>query len=63
MTTEDGALASRETASPARAGWAEAARFAESGDDEPVMGEFGNPEDAELEWRGPSGAPESRGLQ
>jgi len=36
---------------PTRAGWAEAARsIAEAGDDELVMGEFGNAEDSELVW-------------
>ena len=35
----------------AREGWAEAARsIAEAGDDELVMGEFGNAEDSELVW-------------
>src|SRR5512140_928000 len=43
MTIEDGALVLRRPASPARTGWAEAARsIAEAGDDELVMGEFGN---------------------
>jgi antitoxin MazE len=51
MTIEDGALVLRRPASPARAGWAEAARnIAKAGDDELVMGEFGNAEDAELIW-------------
>src|ERR1039457_5116701 len=51
MTIEDGALVLRRPASPARAGWAEAARrIAEAGDDELVMGEFGNAEDSELVW-------------
>ena len=51
MTIEDGALVLRRPASPARAGWAEAARrLAETGDDELVMGEFGNAEDSELVW-------------
>ncbi len=51
MTIEDGALVLRRPASPARAGWAEAARrIAEVGDDALVMGEFGNAEDAELAW-------------
>jgi antitoxin MazE len=41
MTIEDGALVLRRPASPARTGWAEAARsIAESGDGELVMGEF-----------------------
>jgi antitoxin MazE len=51
MTIEDGALVLRRPARPARAGWAEAARsVAEAGDDELVMGEFGNAEDSELAW-------------
>ena len=51
MTIEDGALVLRRPANPARAGWAEAARsIAEAGDDELVMGEFGNAEDSELVW-------------
>lgn len=51
MTIEDGALVLRRPASPARTGWAEAARsIAEAGDDELVMGEFGNAGDSELIW-------------
>ena len=51
MTIEDGALVLRRPAGPARKGWAEAARsVAELGDDELVMGEFGNAEDSELAW-------------
>jgi antitoxin MazE len=51
MTIEDGALVLRSPASPARAGWADAARrIAAAGDDELVMGEFGNEEDSELVW-------------
>jgi antitoxin MazE len=51
MTIEDGALVLRKAARPARTGWAEAARrIAEVGDDELVMGEFGNTEDSELAW-------------
>jgi antitoxin MazE len=51
MTIEDGALVLRRPANPARKGWAEAAcRIAEAGDDELVMGEFGNAEDSELVW-------------
>ena len=51
MTIEDGALVLRRPASPARTGWAEAARsVAEVGDDELVMGEFGNAGDSELVW-------------
>ena len=51
MTIEDDALVLRRPGSPARTGWAEAARrIAEAGDDELVMGEFGNAEDSELVW-------------
>src|SRR6266567_3232839 len=51
MTIEDGALVLRRPASPARTGWAQAAmRISEAGDDELVMGEFGNAEDSELVW-------------
>jgi antitoxin MazE len=51
MTIEDGALVLRSPASPARTGWAEAARrIAKAGGDELVMGEFGNAEDSELVW-------------
>jgi antitoxin MazE len=51
MTIEDGALVLRKPASQARQGWAEAARsIAEAGDDELVMGDFGNAGDSELVW-------------
>jgi len=51
MTIEDSALVLRRPASPPRAGWAEAATsIAGAGDDELVMGEFGNAEDSELVW-------------
>jgi antitoxin MazE len=51
MTIEGSALVLRRPASPARAGWAEAARkIAEAGDDALVMGEFGNAADSELAW-------------
>lgn len=51
MTIEGGALVLRAPASPARKGWAEAARkIAEAGDDALVMGEFGNAADTELIW-------------
>jgi antitoxin MazE len=51
MTVEGDALVLRKPASPARAGWAEAARkIAEAGDDRLVMGEFGNAADKELDW-------------
>jgi antitoxin MazE len=51
MTIEDGALVLRRPSSPARTGWAEAARkIAQAGDDGLIMGEFGNAEDSELVW-------------
>jgi antitoxin MazE len=51
MTIEDGALVLWRPASPARTGWAEAARIiAEAGEDEFVLGEFRNAEDSELVW-------------
>lgn len=51
ITVEGDALVLRRPASRGRAGWAEAARkIAESGDDELVMGEFGNDDDRELIW-------------
>ena len=52
MTVAGDALVLRKPASAVRAGWAEAAqRIAESGDDELVMGEFGNTGDQEMNWR------------
>jgi antitoxin MazE len=51
ITVEDGAIVLRKAASPARAGWAEAAKaLAAQGGDDLVMGEFGNEGDAELAW-------------
>ena len=51
MTIEDGALVLRRPASLVRAGWVEAAKsIADAGDDELVMGEFGNAGDSELDW-------------
>jgi antitoxin MazE len=51
MTIADDALLLPRPASPARTGWAEAARgIAEAGDDEFVTGEFGNDGDSELVW-------------
>lgn len=50
LTVEGDALVLRRPSIRVRAGWAEAARkIAENGDDEPVMGEFGN-DDRELNW-------------
>jgi antitoxin MazE len=51
MTIEGDALVLRKPASPARTGWAEAAKkIAEAGDDALVMGEFGNEADEGLVW-------------
>lgn len=51
MTVEGGALVLRRPADSPRAGWAEAAKaIADAGEDALVMGEFGNAEDAELQW-------------
>ena len=51
LNSQAGALVLRPPASPVRAGWAEAAKeIAEAGDDELVMGEFGNMGDKELVW-------------
>jgi len=51
MTVKDGAIILRKPAESPREGWAEAAKkLAARGDDELVMGEFGNDGDAELAW-------------
>jgi antitoxin MazE len=51
MTVEGDTLVLRRAASPTRAGWAEGAKnIAEAGDDELVMGEFGDAADADLAW-------------
>jgi antitoxin MazE len=51
MTIERDALVLRRPAKAVRAGWAAAAqKLAELKDDELVMGEFGNDEDADLSW-------------
>jgi len=51
LTIEGGALVLRRPASPARKGWAEAAKkIAEAGDDTLVIGGFGNAADSELVW-------------
>ena len=51
MTIESDALVLRKPARPVRTGGAEAARkIAEAGDDDLVMGEFGNEADADLAW-------------
>jgi antitoxin MazE len=51
MTVEGGALVLRKPAGPTRAGWAEAAKkIADAGDDQLVLGEFGNEADKDLVW-------------
>ena len=51
MTVEGDALVLRRPAREVRAGWAEAARrIAAHGDDELVMGEFGNADDEDFAW-------------
>ena len=51
LSLDDGRIVLAPVKSHPRAGWAEAAkRLAESGDDALVWPEFGNAEDAELEW-------------
>jgi antitoxin MazE len=51
MTIENDALVLRRPVHPPRTGWAEAAmKIAQAGDDELVMGEWGNADDAELVW-------------
>jgi antitoxin MazE len=51
VTVEGDALVLRRAAKPARSGWAEAAKsIAERGDDDLVLGEFGNASDEDLAW-------------
>lgn len=51
MIIEGDTLVLRKPASPARTGWAEAAKkIVEAGDDALVMGEFGNESDKGLAW-------------
>jgi antitoxin MazE len=51
MTVEGDLLVLRRPARVVRAEWAEAAkRIAAHGDDELVMGEFGNAEDKDFAW-------------
>jgi antitoxin MazE len=51
IAVENGALVLRRPAKPVRSGWAEAAQaLAAKGDDELLMGEFGNAGDSELTW-------------
>jgi antitoxin MazE len=51
MTVERGAIVLRKARKSARAGWSEAARAIHvAGDDELLLGEFGNAADAEHSW-------------
>jgi len=51
IVIEDGAIVLRRPQRKARDGWAEASRaITAAGDDALVWPEFGNQEDAELEW-------------
>jgi len=51
LTVEDGALVIRKPASPARAGWADAAKaLASQQDDALLLGDFGNEGDEDLQW-------------
>ncbi|MDR2013018.1 MAG: hypothetical protein LBQ20_08260 [Rhodanobacter sp.] len=51
MTIEDGAIVLRKPAKAVRVGWAQEAKaVAERGEDALVLGEFGNADDADLQW-------------
>jgi antitoxin MazE len=51
LTVEDGALVIRKPASPARAGWADAAKALASQQDVALLlGDFGNEGDEDLQW-------------
>jgi antitoxin MazE len=51
MEVENDAIVLRRPRHKAREGWVEASKaLAENGDDALLMGEFGNADDAELEW-------------
>jgi antitoxin MazE len=51
LTVERGASVLRKPRKAARSGWAEAAQsVAMQGEDDLLMGEFGNAADLELEW-------------
>ena len=48
---ENGSIVLSKLSKPVRAGWAEAAAVVSAqGEDDLLMGEFGNAEDAELRW-------------
>lgn len=51
IQVENGTIVLSKSSKPLRAGWAlAAAAIAEQGEDEVIMGEFGNADDAELGW-------------
>jgi len=51
MELENDAIVLRKPQKKARQGWADASKaIAQAGDDETVMGEFPNADDAELSW-------------
>jgi antitoxin MazE len=50
VTIERGALVLRRPAKPNRAGWAATAQKLAQKEDDALMGEFGNQDDAELGW-------------
>ncbi len=51
LTVERGAIVLRKPRKLDRAGWSEAAKsVADQGEDELLMGDFGNVADLELEW-------------
>ncbi|WP_027474561.1 AbrB/MazE/SpoVT family DNA-binding domain-containing protein [Curvibacter gracilis] len=51
IEVENGAIVLRKPGKAVRAGWSEAAAaVAAHGDDSLLMGEFGNAQDAELDW-------------
>ncbi|RQQ47593.1 AbrB/MazE/SpoVT family DNA-binding domain-containing protein [Burkholderia stagnalis] len=51
MEVKDGTLVLRRPQNAPRQGWAEASKvLADAREDHPVMGEFGNADDVEIEW-------------
>ncbi len=51
ISVEGGAIILRKPTKPVRVGWAQAAQaLAARGGEELLMGEFGNADDAELNW-------------
>ena len=51
IQVENGSIVLSKSSKPLRAGWAEAAAVVSAqGEDDLLMGEFGNADDAELRW-------------